>query len=140
MKIKFFAASFFILILSSFQSPDQDVIDLLTRKWLLNTIMIEGKSYDAAVLGSRARGVQNMLDFNTSGKCYILTPEGKKLQTNQWELMNNNTMLKIKSEDGSEQNFNIAVLNKKKLILTMMDREVENVFVYSAIDEKKKRR
>jgi cystathionine beta-lyase family protein involved in aluminum resistance len=138
MKIKFFATSLLILILTSFQRPNHDVIDLLTRKWLLNTIMIEGKSYDAEVLGSRARGVQNILDFTISGKCYILTPEGKKLQTNQWELMNSNTMLKIKSEDGSEQNFNIAVLSKKKLILTMMDREVENVFVYTAVEEKKR--
>lgn len=126
----------FLLFISLFSFSTQPVDgtkEMLSRQWVLEGLKIEGKYYDKSILESR-QGMHNILEFGTNGKCYIKSPKGKKLQENTWKLSEDETTIVIISgEDGSKQIYNIMELKSKKLILTMQDGDVKNIFIYKAV-------
>lgn len=114
--------------------------EMLSQKWLLQSMIIEGKSYDEQTLASRS-GVSNILEFTTGGKCYVKNLNGKIMQTSNWQFANNEQELIITNVDeGTKQLYAIEELTFKRLVLTMQDRDVINGFVYKAMEVKKKKK
>lgn len=122
---------------------------MISQKWLLVELTMNGKTFSEEDLATRSTGTQNVLEFTEGGKCYIKSPqkeillpngktrtEGSKvLQRNTWYFENNENEVVIISEENEKQRFFIQELKSKKMTLFQKDGEIVNIFTYEVIKE-----
>lgn len=142
-KKTYFLSFFFIVftgICFSFtpKNTPKDRTELLSRGWIMSEMQMQGKKYSEKMMErQRKNGMVTILHFRKNGSCEVTirTAKNKKNLKNKWRFEDNQQKLIISPANEPEQIFMIEKLTSKKMVLSMMEGNEKQVFVYKEVKE-----
>jgi 23S rRNA A1618 N6-methylase RlmF len=123
-------------VLMSFKKiEEKDKTSLLTRKWLMTSMQVEGNTITEEA--QRKRGMQTILHFQKGGVCivYVKTLKKKTTKRNKWQFEDGQRTLIIQADNEPPLKFKIEKLTSRKMTLLLQEEKTTQIFEYEAYKE-----